>query len=52
VADYIAAEISRSTQRPLAAADPDLLDVCHTEHITVVPLSSSDGTTWNRRPER
>jgi predicted nucleic acid-binding protein len=46
MADCIAAEIARATRRPLATADPDLLDVCHTEHVEVIALPGSDGTIW------
>src|SRR5664279_4402659 len=46
MADCIAAETARSTGQSLATADPDLLDVCHTERIAVIPLPGSGGTTW------
>ena len=36
LADCVAAEVARSESRPLATADPHLLDVCHTERIGVV----------------
>jgi predicted nucleic acid-binding protein len=52
MADCIAAETARGTGRPLATADPDLLDVCHTEQIAVIPLPQSDGTTWTPKTER
>ncbi len=50
MADCIAAEFARATGRPLATADPDLLDVCDRERIEVIALPGSDGTTWC--PER
>jgi predicted nucleic acid-binding protein len=46
MADCIAAEAARATGRPLATADPHLLDVCRAEDIASVPLPASDGTTW------
>jgi predicted nucleic acid-binding protein len=46
MADCIAAETARATERPLATADPDLLDVCHAERIATRPLPASDSTTW------
>lgn len=52
MADCIAAETARATRRPLATADPDLLDVCLAEHIEIIPLPGSDGTTWSRSPDR
>jgi predicted nucleic acid-binding protein len=51
MADCIAAETARATGRPLATADPALLDVCHAENIGVRPLPASDGTMW-RPPSR
>jgi predicted nucleic acid-binding protein len=50
-ADCIAAESARATRRPLATADPDLLDVCQAEQITIVPLPGSDGTRWSPTPD-
>jgi predicted nucleic acid-binding protein len=47
MADCVAAETARATGRPLATADPDLLDVCLAERIDVIPLPGSDGTTWS-----
>jgi PIN domain nuclease of toxin-antitoxin system len=47
MADCIAAESARTTRRPLATADPDLLDLCHTEQIDNIPLPGSNGTTWS-----
>lgn len=46
MADCIAAETARVSGRPLATADPALLDVCHGEGIGTRPLPASDGTTW------
>lgn len=47
MADCIAAETARATRRPLATADPDLLDVCLSERIEIIPLPGSNGTTWS-----
>jgi predicted nucleic acid-binding protein len=47
MADCVAAETARAIGHPLATADPDLLDVCHTEQIAVMPLPASSGTTWS-----
>lgn len=52
MADCIAAEIARAIRKPLATADPDLLDVCLAERIEIIPLPGSDGTTWSRTPEQ
>jgi predicted nucleic acid-binding protein len=52
MADCIAAVTARGTGRPLATADPDLLDVCHREQIAVIPLPQSDGTTWTAKTGR
>jgi predicted nucleic acid-binding protein len=49
MADCIAAESARTTGRPLATADPDLLDVCQTEEIDTIPLPGSNGTNWYPR---
>ena len=46
MADCIAAETARATGGPLVTADPHLLDLCHAEGITCVPLPASDGTIW------
>jgi predicted nucleic acid-binding protein len=46
MADCIAAETARASGRPLATADPHLLDLCHAEGIPTIPLPASDGTTW------
>jgi len=48
MADCIAAETARAIRRPLATADPDLLDVCLAEGIEIIPLPGSDGTTWSQ----
>jgi predicted nucleic acid-binding protein len=50
MADCIAAETARTSRRPLATADPDLLDVCHAERIEIIALPGSDGTTWSPKP--
>lgn len=50
MADCIAAESARAIRRPLATADPDLLDVCQTKRIEVIALPGSDGTTWPPKP--
>lgn len=47
MADCVAAETARTNGHPLITADPDLLDVCHAEHIDVIPLPASNGTTWS-----
>jgi len=52
MADCIAAETARATHRPLATADPDLLDVCLAERIEIIPLPGSDGTTWSQTSEQ
>lgn len=46
MADCLAAETARRHGRPLATSDPHLLDVCHAESISVVPLPGSNGSTW------
>jgi PIN domain nuclease of toxin-antitoxin system len=46
-ADCVAAETARADGRPLATADPDLLDACHSEGIGIIALPGSDGTTWS-----
>ncbi|MGQ0745122.1 MAG: PIN domain-containing protein [Acidimicrobiales bacterium] len=46
LADCVAAEAARAGGEPLATADPQLLDVCHAEGISVVVLSDSSGTRW------
>jgi predicted nucleic acid-binding protein len=50
LADCLAAEVARSTTRPLATSDPDLLNVCHDEGIAVVVLIGSDGSRWTPSP--
>lgn len=52
MADCIAAETARATHRPLATADPDLLDVCLAERIEIIPMPGSDGTTWSQTPDQ
>lgn len=49
MADCVAAETARRHDRPLATADPDLLDVCHTENISVAVLPDSTGSRWAAR---
>lgn len=46
MADCMAAEVARGMQRPLATADPALLDVCRAEGIGYLALPASAGTTW------
>lgn len=46
MADCIAAETARASGRPLATADPHLLQVCHAEGVPTIALPASDGTTW------
>lgn len=46
-ADCIAAEAARWHDAPLATSDAHLLDMCHAEGITVVPLPDTSGTTWS-----
>jgi PIN domain nuclease of toxin-antitoxin system len=46
MADCVAAETARADGRPIATADPDLLDVCHLEGINIIVLPGSDGSTW------
>jgi PIN domain nuclease of toxin-antitoxin system len=48
LADCVAAEAARSTQRPLATSDPSLLDVCDSERIGIVVLPGTDGSRWAR----
>lgn len=50
LADSVAAEVARSGSRPLASADPHLLDVCHAEGIEVVVLPATDGSRWAPTP--
>lgn len=47
LADCVAAEIARALERPLATADPPLLDVCHRERILAVVLQGADGSRWS-----
>ena len=49
LADCVAAEIARFSQRPLATCDAALLDVCHREHVAVAVLQGSDGSRWSPR---
>lgn len=47
LADCVAAEVARSTGRPLATSDPALLDACHHEEIAVSVLPGTDGSRWS-----
>lgn len=47
LADCVAAETARANLRPLATSDPPLLDLCHNEHIQMIMLPGSDGSTWS-----
>lgn len=46
LADCVAAEVARTTGRPLATSDPPLLEVCEGEGIAYVAFQASDGTRW------
>lgn len=46
LADCVAAEVARAQSRPLATADPHLLEVCHAEAVEVLVLPASDGSRW------
>lgn len=50
LADCVAAEVTRRSGSRLATSDPHLLDMCHSESITVHPLVASDGSTWAPAP--
>lgn len=50
LADCVAAEAARANLRPLATFDPPLLDLCHNEHIPMIVLPGSDGSTWSAPP--
>lgn len=47
LADCAVAEVARSEARPLATADPHLLDLCHAEGIAVIVLPATDGSRWS-----
>lgn len=47
LADCVAVEAARASHAPLASADPHLLDVCHDEGISVIPLPDSTGHAWS-----
>lgn len=47
LADCVAAEVARSSGRPLATSDPALLDACHLEEIAVTVLPGTDGSRWS-----
>ena len=46
LADCVAAEVARSTGRPLATSEPALLEVCHHERIAMTVLTGTDGSRW------
>lgn len=48
LADCVAAAVASKTRRPLATADPHLLDLCTEEGIPTVPLPDSTGRRWSR----
>lgn len=50
LADCVAAEVARKGDAPVATSDPHLLDLCHAEDISVMPLPDTTGSTW--RPSR
>jgi PIN domain nuclease of toxin-antitoxin system len=47
LADCVAAETARSSGSSLATADPQLLDLCHAEAISTIPLPNSQGRIWS-----
>jgi predicted nucleic acid-binding protein len=47
LADCIAAETARPIDSHLATADPQLLDLCQEEDISVIALPDSAGQTWS-----
>jgi predicted nucleic acid-binding protein len=49
MADCITAAAARNLAQPLAAADPQLLDLCHHEGIETVVLPGTDGSVWTAR---
>jgi PIN domain nuclease of toxin-antitoxin system len=46
LADCVAAATAHLAGRPLATADPHLLDMCRDEGIAVIPLPDSNGQVW------
>lgn len=46
LADCVAAAIASATSRPLATADPHLLDLCVEEDVPTTPLPDSQGRLW------
>lgn len=46
LADCVAAAIASATSRPLATADPHLLDLCVDEGVPTTPLPNSHGRPW------
>ncbi len=47
LADCVAAATARQVGRPLATADPHLLDMCGDEGIAVIALPDSRGRVWS-----
>lgn len=47
LADCIVAHVARTTTSAVATSDPHLLDLCHDEHIDVLPLPDSRGASWS-----
>jgi PIN domain nuclease of toxin-antitoxin system len=47
LADCVAAEAARALVRPLATADPPLLEVCHREAIAAIMLPRAEGSRWS-----
>jgi hypothetical protein len=50
LADCVAAATARQVGRPLATADPHLLDMCGDEGIAVIALPDSRGRVWSPWP--
>lgn len=46
LADCLVAAAALTLDRPVATADPHLLDLCHDEGIATHPLAASDGSRW------
>lgn len=49
LADCVAAEVARGRKQALATSDPQLLDVCHVEAITVTVLPAPAARDGRRR---
>jgi PIN domain nuclease of toxin-antitoxin system len=47
LADCFAAAMASTSGRPLATADPHLLDLCAEESIPTIPLPDSKGRLWS-----